>query len=75
MIEPVDDQCVETEPARFHAQDRIAASSASCFQTQVLSHFFEIDFDIPATDEGFDDALDTYANGSVEEVFFLRINI
>lgn len=69
VIEPVDDQCVEAEQARFNTQDCVTASSASCFQTQVLSHFFERDFDIPATDERFHDTFDAHPNGGAKEVF------
>ena len=68
MIEPVDNERVEAEQAWLDTQDSVAASSTSRFQSQVLPHFFKSDFDIPATDECFDDAFDAHANLSAEEV-------
>ena len=67
MIEPVNDQCVETEQARFNSQYCIVESSPRSLQRQVVSDCLKnVASIIPATNERFDDASDAHANPDTE---------
>ena len=74
MIEPVNDQCVETEQARFNSQYCIVESSPRSLQRQVVSDCLKnVASIIPATNERFDDASDAHANMSTEGSTHLEV--
>ena len=63
MIEPVNDQCIETEQTRLNAKYWVVAASASGFQHPgVLVFRHKLTSIIPAADERFDKACDAHSN-------------